>query len=93
MNIENANPLGFVIANADEEFLAHFKHCPGYTLKAWVLHPNRAQVFPTRKLAQNCIRLLDHYQRLFVLDLFETEHQLILASSSKDRPHWLHAAA
>ena len=93
MNIKNAKSVGFVIANSDQEFLAHFQYKPGYVLKAWSLTPEHAHIFSSRQLAKNCLRLLDHYERLYVLDLFETENQLIVLAEKKTGPHWLHASA
>lgn len=93
MNIKNAKSIGFVIANSHEEFLAHFKHNPGYVLKAWSFHPEDAHIFPSRELAKNCVRLLDHFERLYVLDLYETEKQLFVVDEIKTAPHWLHAPA
>lgn len=90
MNIHDAQSIGFVICNSDEEFLYSFKRFPGATFKAWTLSPSHAHRFKTRTHANDCIRLLDHYGKLWVLDLFETPSQFLVGTQSKDRPKWLH---
>jgi hypothetical protein len=94
MNLNNAKPLGFIIANSDEEFLYSFKRfSDGSTLKAWTLYPLAAYRFHTYQHAKDSIRLLDHYGKLWVLDLFDTPTQVIVSTDRRDRPNWLHASA
>jgi hypothetical protein len=92
MNINNPTPLGFIIANADEEFIHSFKRFPdGSTFKAWTLNPLAAYRFQSFQHARDSIRLLDHYGKLWVLDLFDTPTQVLVATENRDRPAWLNA--
>lgn len=86
---DNLKHLGFVIANADQEFLHSWKHRPGYLLKGWTLSPALAHVFETRQMASNVITLLDHYSKLWILDLFDSPGSFVVASDRTPRPQWL----
>lgn len=66
---------GYCVGNWDGELLATRKTlAPGAELLSWARHPALAQVFPTRRAAQRCVRALGRADR-FVVALFDDGDQ------------------
>lgn len=86
---DNLKHIGFVIANNEEEYLHSWKHQPAYSLKVWTLSPGKAHLFETREIASNVIILLDHYSKLWILDLFDSPDAYVVGTNPSERPQWL----
>lgn len=88
-DLDKAKKLGYVIASEHEDYLGVFKINSMGIFKGWVLTPEKAIIYATRREASKIVKKLDVSYKVWILELWETEKQLIVASSSEDKPHWL----
>jgi hypothetical protein len=85
----NGNKRGYVIASEQQDFLQVFKQTPLGIFKGWCLSPEIAKVYETYSKASRDVKKLDVSYRVWILELWETDKQFIVGSSSEDKPDWL----
>lgn len=88
-DLNRAKKLGYVIASEQEDYLARFKKSSAGIFKGWSPTPEQAIVYDTYLKASKVLKQLVVSYRVWILELWETDKQLIVASSSEDKPHWL----
>jgi hypothetical protein len=83
------NFQGYVIANGDEEYLVEAKERGAVHVRAWSRVPDVARRFPSRHAALKACRKMAVGYPLYVLELYESEAQFMVATDRADRPGWL----
>jgi len=88
---KNSRFCGYVIASESEEFLVHFEEIEDfYVRKAWAITPMLAFRYTLPQALDVFEKLKkDVSYRIWILELFETEDNLFLASDAEDQPPWL----
>ena len=86
---DNLEHLGFVIANDHEESVHNWKRQFGLCLIGWIPGPVFAHIFDDRQRASNIIKMFDYHSKLWILDLFHSDGQLIVSTHPRNRPPWL----
>lgn len=81
--------VGFIIANRDEEFLMDFKELGGISSRWWTRSLFLARRYSTKKSALKIVQKLSLPYRLWVLPLYESESQFMLACDDIEVPEWL----
>lgn len=70
--------VGYIITNHQEEFLHKFEIKDKFFIRrAWTITPELAYIFDSFDIAMNIIKQLEMEHSAYVLELFETETQLI----------------
>jgi len=87
--LDEAKKLGYVIASPNCDYLGFFKINHMGIFKGWVLTPEKAIIYGTRRAAAKIVKKLDVSYEVWILELWETDKQFIVGSSSEDKPDWL----
>lgn len=81
--------VGYVIANAEEEFLADFKSTSDANFRSWARVPDLAKVYSTEAKALKAVQKMALSYRVWVLELRENDSQFAVMLESNDRPPWM----
>lgn len=86
---DDAKFLGFIVASEMEDFLGGVLVNPVGVAAKWMILPDLAKVYKTRKQAEKDIRTLQPDYPVYVLRIFDVGKQVVLLADGEKRPPWM----